>query len=159
MHMRMHCKENEAQETIIDGKIKFIKPKAQYVEPEMYAKLGSDPTIEQPKGVWEIPNISNELPMIDINQYFQTTKLDPKSYFVTSGEAVKKAEKLVKDAFSLAIKARSFKDKLIEARGNKQYLETSWENNKLIVKTKEKRNKNVEEEIKEEIKEELNNVE
>ena len=82
----------------------------------------------QPKEIWEIPNISENIPAIDAS-----------SYFITSGEAVKKAEKLVKDLYSAAVRARSFRDLLVKARGPNVYLETCREDNRLLIKSKNPR--------------------
>jgi hypothetical protein len=131
-HMRMHVKRKEAIEFKRDNRLTFMTESQhnQYIEDHPYARLGEAPLPGQPPGIWELPNISKELPTID-----------PSSYFITSGEAVKKAEKLVKDLYSVAVKARSFRDKLVKARGIKKYLETSREDNRLLIKRKDPRNR------------------
>ena len=127
-HSRMHVRNGEAIEYKRNGKLVFLS-KDNLIEQEPYAKLGDEPLPGQPAGVWYIPELSKELP-----------KIDPTSYFVTSGEAVKKAEKLVKDAYSLAVRSKAFYKKLIKARGEKKYLETSHENGRLLCKQKSPRN-------------------
>jgi hypothetical protein len=129
-HMRKHVKNKEVMEFKQGNKLIFMTEIEcrTYMDQCPYAIIGNEPLLEQPKDVWEIPQISNEMPMID-----------PSAYFITSGEAVKKAEKLVQDVYSLAVKARAFRDKLIRCRGEKKYLETSRENGRLIIKSKNPR--------------------
>jgi hypothetical protein len=133
-HMRMHVRKKEAVEEKCPktGKLIFKNPNKvdEYVEMDPYAKLGEEPLKGQPKGVWEITEALNNLPVID-----------PKCYYITSGEAVRKAEKLTKDAYSLAVKAKSFEKALIKAREEAKYLETQRENGKLLIKKKSPRKK------------------
>jgi len=129
-HMRKHVRNNEATEYQRNGKLVFIKAGINITDTEPYAKLGNEPLPGQPKDVWEIPDIKTELPAID-----------PHSYYITSGEAVKKAEKMVQDCCVLLGKARAFRDKLRAARGVKKYLETSRDNERLLCKAKNPRNK------------------
>ena len=131
-HMRAHTRKGDAMEYKRGNHLVFIASKdhSQFLEDNPYAKLGEDPLPGQPKLVWEIPNLSVELP-----------KVDPAAYFITSGEAVKKAERLVCDAYSLAVKTRTFLKKLKAARGLKKYLEATHESNRILIKVKEPRNK------------------
>ena len=130
-HMRSHVRRKEAIEYKRNGRLVFLPGDGgSFYDQEPYAKLGDDPLPGQPKGVWELPDIKKELPAID-----------PAAYFITSGEAVKKAEKLVKDAYSLAVKARAFYKKLVKIRGERKYLETARENSRLLAKCKDPRNK------------------
>jgi hypothetical protein len=131
-HMRAHVRKGEAEEFQQGQHLKFIPKKEleTYIEQHPYAKLGEDPLPGQPKGVWQLPDIKVDIPAID-----------PASYFITSGEAVKKADKLVKDCYSTAVKARAFRDSLVKSRGTKKYLETARENGRLLVKVKEPRQK------------------
>jgi len=131
-HMRKHVRKAEATEYTRNGKLVFIKAGINITDTEPYAKLGNEPLPGQPKDVWEIPDIKTELPAVD-----------PHAYFVTSGEAVKKAEKLVQDCYVLTSKARAFRDKLRAARGVKKYLETSRDGERLLCKAKNPRNKEV----------------
>lgn len=136
-HMRSHVRKGEAQEYKQGTHLKFIPNNGQetFIEAEPYAKLGEEPLAGQPKGVWEITDYIKDLSTV-------TGKgINPLDYFTTSGEGVKKADKLVQDLYSLAVKARAFRDKLKKARGLKKYLETSWEARRLLVKTKEPRPK------------------
>lgn len=129
-HMRMHVKNNEAIEFKTSKGLKFM-PEAEYrdyMDRYPYALVGEEPLPGQPKEVWEIPPIAESLPAID-----------PSGYFITSGEAVDKADKLVQDLYSLAVKARAFRDTLKKARGKRKYLETSREDKRLLVKCKDPR--------------------
>jgi hypothetical protein len=136
-HMRMHVRRKEATEHKRGKKLLFIPANAhtQFIDNQPYAKLGEEPLPGQPKGVWDITEALHDLKTVD-----------PASYYITSGEAVKKAEKLVKDAYSLAVKCRSFFNKLKQARGIRKYLETGRDNSRLIVKGKDPRAKPDEEE-------------
>ena len=134
-HMRMHVRKGEAIEHKRKSALVFLKAGINITDIEPYAKLGNDPLPGQPKGVWELPDIKTEFPA-----------LDPSSYFITSGEAVKKADKLVQDAYSLCTNLRTFRDRLKAARGAKKYLETAREGSpvRLVVKAKDPRNKDPE---------------
>lgn len=136
-HMRAHVRKGEATEYKRGKHLLFIPSKDQgaFIEQEPYAKLGEEPLPNQPKGVWEVPKLEETLPAFN-----------PASYFITSGEGCKKADKMTKDAYSLAVSCRAFRDKLYKARGAKKYLETSRENGRLLVKTKEPRPKGEKEE-------------
>lgn len=131
-HMRKHVRLGEAVEVKKNGKLEFHKPGMEqiYVEPEPFAFLGQQPEPHQPDGVFDVTSALKDLPAID-----------PRDYYRTSGEAVKKAEKLVSDLYSAAVKARSFKDKLERSRADAKYLETQWDNLKLLVKRKYPRKK------------------
>ena len=93
------------------------------MDPGPYTKLGQPAAPSQPDGVFDIMDSLAELPAID-----------PKNYFITSGEAVKKAAKLASDLYSAAAKASSFKTRLEKSRAEAVYLETHWENGRLLVK-------------------------
>lgn len=131
-HMRAHVRKGEATEYKQGSHLKFLVAGGQetFIETEPYAQLGEEPLPGQPKGVWEITKFIHDL-----------KDISPLGFFITSGEGVKKADKLVQDLYSLAVKARAFRDKLKKARGIKKYLETSWEASRLLVKTKEPRPK------------------
>jgi len=87
-----------------------------------------EPLLRQPKDIWDATDFLNKLPSIN-----------PRDYFVTSGEAIQKAIKLHGDAKNLVNKAKSFLNELNRAKGKKKYLESSWEDNKLLVKAKNPR--------------------
>lgn len=130
-HMRAHVRRGEAIEHKSSNKLVFIPSdgSAAFEQPP-FAKLGEDPLPGQPKGVWELPDLAKEFPV-----------LDTASYFITSGEAVKKSERAVKDAYSLAVKLRAFHKKLQRARGSKKFLETARDDKRILVKAKDPRNK------------------
>jgi len=118
---------------------------------------------EEPKGtkqpVFELI-IDEHVPFIDPNQYkIKCDSINPRDYFVTSGDAVQKAkilekelwrlagnikkgccssgskrsiEKYEKAIWSSAGKARSMLNKLIKARGEACFFETEWENHRLL---------------------------
>jgi hypothetical protein len=127
-HMRRHVRKQEIVEHRTKKKIVFLT----YAELDNlapYTKLGEEPLPGQPKEVWDITEALAALKAID-----------PATYFTTSGEAVKKADKLVTDLYSLSILARGFRDRLKKARGIKKFLETARENGKLLlVKAKDPR--------------------
>ncbi len=127
-HMRRHVRKQEIVEHRTRKKIIFLT----YAELDNlapYTKLGEDPLPGQPKDVWDVTESLGALKAVD-----------PASYFTTSGEAVKKADKLVTDLYSLSVMARSFRDKLKKSRGSKKFLETARENGKLLCKAKDPRN-------------------
>jgi hypothetical protein len=102
-----------------------------YKEPEPFCYLDGKHEPHQPEGVWE-------LKVADF-----INGIDPKTYFITSGEAVKKAEKLERDIWEMAGKARKLRNLLLKARGPAVYLETEWiDGARLIIKRKNPRNKN-----------------
>jgi hypothetical protein len=126
--MRHHVRKQEVVEHHTRKKIVFLT----YAELDNlapYTKLGEDPLPGQPKDVWDVTDALASLKAVD-----------PAAYFTTSGEAVKKADKLVTDLYSLSIMARSFRDKLKKSRGIKKFLETARENGKLLCKAKDPRN-------------------
>lgn len=61
------------------------------------------------------------------------------SYFITSGEAVKKAEQLDKDAWEFAGKCRKLLRALKKARGESMYLEVTYEEGVLVCRKKDPR--------------------
>jgi hypothetical protein len=132
-HMRMHVRKNEAIELKQNGKLIFMKPGIDILDTEPYAKFNQkfmplDPLPGQPKDTWLLPNIKEILPAID-----------PSSYFITSGEAVKKSEKLVKDVFALSNHCRQLRDGLRKARGIKKYLELNHDGGYVLVRGKDPR--------------------
>lgn len=104
------------------------KPLPTYQEPRRFCKLGERRLEHQPDGVYELV----------LSEFI--TELDPKTYFVTSGEAVRKAEQLEKDIWKMAGKARKLRNYLKKARGPAVYLETEWNDGMLVLKRKNPRN-------------------
>lgn len=102
-----------------------------YQEPDPHCKIGGKKQLHQPEGIFELV----------LSDFFKGA-IDPKSYFVTSGEAVRKAEQLEKDLWYAAGQARKLKNLLKVAREKAVYLETEWNNDHhLILKRKNPRNK------------------
>lgn len=129
-HYRTHVRRKEAVEYREGHKLTYVSAEAQakLIEENPYAQLGNDPLPGQPKCCWDITNMLNSLQAIN-----------PKEYYITDGDAIAKADKLVKDCYGLAVKSKYFRDKLIKARGAKKYLETAYEHNRLCVKGKDPR--------------------
>lgn len=95
---------------------------------EKYALIGNNPQDGQPKKTWRVP--------IDDLQ-----AVDPKQYFITTGEAITKMDYIIKQIQSLMEEARKLRKRMLKSKGDSKYLETSWENGSLIVKRKDPRNK------------------
>lgn len=95
---------------------------------EKYAILGEDPAKGQSKKAW----------IVEIDSY---NKIDPKEYFITTGEATVKIDVLINDLENLTKEAKKLKKQLIKTKGESDYLETCWESSNLIVKKKEKRSR------------------
>lgn len=131
-HMRKHVRLGEAIESSDGTKLIFRSIKDGYIEPEPYAKIGHAAIGAQPDGVWDISDFIKELGKI---------KIDSEQYFVTSGEAIKKIEQLIKDCSNLSIKAKSLRNLLYKAKGAARYMETHRENSRIIVKCKSPRKK------------------
>ncbi len=77
-----------------------------------YNLLGGEENLDKPKTVWIFPDIANTIPAVD-----------PSKYYVTSGEAIAKTDKLISDLNSTLALAMILKEKLIQARGASKYLE------------------------------------
>lgn len=86
-----------------------------------------------PKNVWEL----------DIKEIIPGS-IDPIQYFRTTGEAIIKMRKLEADLFQMAGLARKVGNILEKLRGENIYLETQWNNGRLLIKAKNPR-KNKEE--------------
>ena len=99
------------------------------MEDTPYAKLGKDKVDHQPRNVFSL----------DINEWIDA--IDPKSYFITTGEAVMKAEVLEKDLWRAAGNARKLVKALKDAKANNDYLETEWKEGVLLLKIKNRRKK------------------
>ena len=74
--------------------------------------------------------------------YVDVKDIDVLGYFITSGEAVKKCDKLQHDLSVLAHKARILRDQFIKIRGNYDYLECTHEKGLLLIKRVNRRNHN-----------------
>lgn len=119
-----------------------------YQESEPYCKIGGKPQEHHPEGIYELKLI----------EFLQA--IDPKTYFVTSGEAVQKAKKLERDLWVMAGKARQLRTLLEKARGPAVYLETEWqEGARLVLKRKNPRVKKDEDKSEKPLKKEKKDVE
>lgn len=84
----------------------------------------------QPKDVWQL----------DLDNFHDDLKsIDPKAYFITSGEAVIKTEKLYEDLERAFHAAKELHHILKTLRGGAKYLETQWDMNRLLLKKKNPR--------------------
>lgn len=93
-----------------------------------YATIGETPKKGQPKKAWVIP----------IDEYAQ---IDPKKYFITTGEAIVKINVLLDDLRQLSKDINKLKKLLVKTKDESDYLETCWCGGKLLVKKKDKRNR------------------
>jgi len=91
-----------------------------------YASVGNPPEHGQSKKAWEVP----------IDTY---TKVDPKQYFITTGEAIVKMGVLLKDLANLTKEMRKLQKQMVKTKGDSDYLETCWEDGKLLIKKKDRR--------------------
>ncbi len=62
--------------------------------------------------------------------------IDPSKYFITTGEALDKMDKILADAAQFIQDAKKLRKMFIKARSDSQYLETGWEDGILILKQK-----------------------
>ena len=90
--------------------------------------LGEEQVLDQPQKTWQVP--------ID-----DLDGINPKDYFITTGEAVTKTDQLINDLSELLKNVRKLKKNLLKSRAESKYLETSWVNGRLIVKRKDPRRK------------------
>lgn len=95
---------------------------------KQYATVGETPLDGQSKKIWQM-------------SFDDYKVIDPKSYFVTTGEATVKIDVLIEDIQDLLKNVRSLKKKFAKIKDESDYLETSWENNTLLIKKKEKRSR------------------
>jgi len=103
----------------------------------LYCLVGHEPQEHHKREVYEL---KLELFFDPDSNLFEALK----EYFVTSGEAIAKAEKLEKDAWRLAGDARRVLRLLRETRADAKYLETGFDHERrLLLKKKNPRNKTV----------------
>jgi hypothetical protein len=111
-----------------------------YAQGEPYAKVVYKPFAKgdlcqerephQPKNVWQI----------DIDNFNEALKvIDPRAYFTTSGEAVRKAERLHEDLKAMLAVVGRMKKIFVALKADAKYLETQWENERLLLKQKNPR--------------------
>ena len=89
-----------------------------------YPRVGETPQEGDPKGVWCLI-LEEHLHPIDTTRYFLPT-----------GEATEKMDKLIQDGLDFVKAARKLKRLLVKARADSKYLETGWENGVLVLKQK-----------------------
>lgn len=97
---------------------------------EPYAKVtmdGEDRKTFQPKNVWELKLYE----FIDL--------IDPVDYFRSTGEAILKIRRLEADLFAAAGQARKIGNILDKLRDDNVYLETQWNDGRLLLKAKNPR--------------------
>lgn len=95
-----------------------------------YAVLGNHPEHGQSKKAW----------VLKIDEF---KKIDPKDYFITTGEALVKTEVLLNDLRDLTKDIKKLQREMVKTKADSDYLETCWEDGKLLLKKKEKRSRNV----------------
>ena len=97
-----------------------------HLEKEPY----EDRQAHQPKNVWQL----------DLGVFGESLKaIDPNAYFITSGEAVRKAERLCLDYENALAASRELLEVLKAVKKDAKYLETQWESNRLLLKQKNPR--------------------
>jgi len=129
-HMRMHVRNGKLVELKRGNKLLFMTKEelTKLIEMEPYCVLGYESMLKQPKDVWDATESLRQL-----------CPINPRDYYTTSGEAIQKTQKLIDDTKKLLLETKSFLNKLIKSKGQKKYLESSWDDNKLLVKAKNPR--------------------
>lgn len=92
-----------------------------------YCLVGFDKQDSQPKNIFELK----------LDQFVD--HIDPHQYYITSGEAVAKAERLEKDMWKVAGQTRALVKLLKELKDDAKYLECTWEDGRLLLKKKNQR--------------------
>jgi hypothetical protein len=99
-------------------------------KPFAIGSLCQDRLPHQPDGVW----------CVDLNTFHADLKaIDPKAYFITSGEATIKATKLCEDLKAAHLVAKRLLVILKSLKSDAKYLETQWESDRLLLKKKNPR--------------------
>lgn len=81
----------------------------------------------------------NEEHILDLAKFFTATEINPSNYYITSGEAVCKAEQLIKDLQEMLRNTKVLHKHLALLRGDNKYLETEYQNKLVILKVKNPR--------------------
>lgn len=81
----------------------------------------------------------NEECTLDISQFITIPEIIPYNYYITSGEAVNKAEQLIKDLQEALKGAKNLYRYLTELRGDNKYLETELQDKTIVLKVKNPR--------------------
>lgn len=76
---------------------------------------------------------------LNIDMY--SKELNPKKYFLTSGDAVSKTEKLIEDIQGMLSNIKGLHHDLLELRGENKFLETEINKGKITMKIKNPRSK------------------
>lgn len=87
----------------------------------------SEETKNTPKGVWKLT------PSLWVKQ------VNPSDFYETSGEAIEKAEALIKELQQQLCGAKNLHRVLVQARGQNKYLESERDHNEVILKIKNPR--------------------
>ncbi|MHA1372227.1 MAG: hypothetical protein ACTSRA_21210 [Promethearchaeota archaeon] len=106
-----------------------------------YAILGNTPEQGQSKKAW-------------ILEIEKLQKIDPKYFFITTGEATIKIQVLIDVIKDLLKDVKKLQKVFIATKDESDYLETCWEDGNLILKKKEKRSRAKKEDPKKDIKKE-----
>lgn len=117
-------------------------PLYQEIEDNPYAKVTLTGEQRQPfhvKGVWHFEIASFMKPV------------DPINYFKTTGEAIQKMTKLEADLQKQLATARKVRAVLEKLRGGNAYLETQWNNSRLLLKIKNPRKARPEADLEESV--------
>ena len=99
------------------------------MEETPFTPLGSERQQHQPRNVFEVV----------LDEWIKG--IDPRDYFITTGEAVQKAEVMEKELWKAAGNARRLVKALKLARAENKYLETEWREGRLLLKIKNPRKK------------------
>jgi hypothetical protein len=105
-------------------------PLYQEIDSEPYAKVimgGEERKDFHTKGVWHFEIDKFMAPVV------------PANYFKTTGEAIQKLNKLKLDLLQQVAMAERLKVTLTKLRGSNVYLETQWNDGKLLLKVKNPR--------------------
>jgi len=93
-----------------------------------YADLGNQPEQGQSKKAF----------ILHIDEY---KKINPRDYFITTGEATVKIEVLLEDVKDLLKELKKLQKEMVRTKDESDYLETCWEDGNLVLKKKEKRSR------------------
>lgn len=92
-----------------------------------YTKLGEEKEPHHPKNVY----------LLILDEWLKT--IDPKDYYLTSGEAIRKMEALIADMQDQLKSAKELYQLLVDTRGRDKFLETEADKMGVIIKIKNPR--------------------
>ena len=108
-----------------------------------YPRIGSGKTGE---AVYMLV-ISDFIEPLKPPKAFELDPIDPNAYYITSGDAIQKAEQLHRDLFSMATKASARAGKLVKLKTADQFAKKCWEQvrgvGKLLTALREAKGSNV----------------